>query len=146
MASLSAVSLAKVWSKDKALQEDEAAIEEADAEPGMTGQDKLQGTVMYMSPEQIECDPGIGARSDIYSLGSVLYETLTGLTPFQGDGVQKLLQQVKNDTPQDPRNVSKTPIPDVLAELCLQCLRKDPHERPVSAAELVRTLREDWRR
>lgn len=136
--------LAKVWHKDKKKSDDESKIEEVDAEPGMTGEDKLQGTVMYMSPEQIERDPAINAKSDLYSLGAVLYETLTGTTPFQGEIVQTLLQQVQYDTPKDPRSVSKTKIPDALADLCMQCLQKAPDARPSSAAELVRALREDW--
>lgn len=136
--------LAKVWHKDASILDDEANIEEVDAEPGMTGQDKLQGTVMYMSPEQIDRDPEINFQSDIYSLGAVLYETLTGRTPFQGDIIQTLLQQVKNDTPPDPRTVSKVPIPDALAELAMKCLQKSPSERPENADAMMRTLKEGW--
>ena len=54
----------------------------------MTGQAKLQGTVMYMSPEQIDRSPEISVQSDIYNLGAVLYEVLTGVTPFQGEIVR----------------------------------------------------------
>ncbi|WP_096086980.1 serine/threonine-protein kinase [Agaribacterium haliotis] len=136
--------LAKVWHKDAALSEDEQAIDEADAEQGMTGQGKLQGTVMYMSPEQIDRDPGISFQSDIYSLGAVLYETLTGTTPFQGEIVQTLLQQVRDELPADPRTVSKARLPDNLAELCMRCLQKDAQNRPRSADELVRSLQSGW--
>ncbi len=136
--------LAKVWHKDQKKIDDESNIQEVEADPGMTGEGKLQGTVMYMSPEQVDRDPGINSQSDIYSLGAVLYEMLTGTTPFQGDIVQTLLQQVRNDTPEDPRAVSKVAVPDVLADLCMQCLQKDPEARPSSADELVRVLREDW--
>ena len=93
--------LAKVWHKDDELVDDEAGYDEKRAGKGMTGEAKLQGTVMYMSPEQIDRDPNIGFRSDLYSLGALLYETLTGTTPFQGDLVQTLLQQIRNDTPAD---------------------------------------------
>lgn len=136
--------LAKVWHKDEKKTEDESKVEEVDTDPGMTGEGKLQGTVMYMSPEQITRDPGINFKSDLYSLGAVLYETLTGATPFQGEIVQALLQQVKNDTPADPRSISKVPIPDALAGVCMQCLEKDPEARPDSMDEMVRILREDW--
>ncbi|SMF21945.1 hypothetical protein SAMN02745866_01373 [Alteromonadaceae bacterium Bs31] len=136
--------LAKVWHKDTQVVEDESEIDEADASPGMTGEGKLQGTVMYMSPEQIDRDPGINMQSDLYSLGSVLYETLTGVTPFQGEIVQSLLSQIRNDVPADPRSVSKEYVPDVLAELTMACLQKDPEARPSSADDVIRTLREVW--
>ena len=135
--------LAKVWHKTGAQDSDEDQ-EEAAGDPGMTGEAKLQGTVMYMSPEQINRDPGISFGSDLYSLGALLYETLTGTTPFQGDIVHKLLDQIRNDMPPDPRTVSKHPIPDVLAELAMQCLQKDPAARPETADQLVRALRNDW--
>lgn len=138
--------LAKVWHKDKDQPDDEESIEEVDADPGMTGEGKLQGTVMYMSPEQIERDPGITSKADLYSLGAIIYETLTGVTPFQGDIVQVLLNQVKHETPKSPQSVSKVKIPSVLADLCMQCLEKNPDKRPASAAELVRTIKDDWLR
>ena len=135
--------LAKVWPKgsDTAGDEDH---EEADGDPGMTGEGKLQGTVMYMSPEQIDRDPAISFGSDLYSLGALLYECLTGTTPFQGDLVQSLLQQIRTDTPPDPRSISKFPVPDVLADLTMQCLQKDPANRPDSATDVVRILKDDW--
>lgn len=136
--------LAKVWHKDPQNIEDESEIDEADAEVGMTGQGKLQGTVMYMSPEQIDRDPGIGFRSDVYSLGAVLYEVLTGVTPFQGDRVQILLNQIRSEMPADPRSIEGAMVPDVLAELTMSCLQKDPQKRPESADEMVRILKESW--
>ena len=118
--------------------------EEPEGEPGMTGEAKLQGTVMYMSPEQVEKDPGISFQSDLYSMGALLYECLTGTTPFQGDVVHKLLDQIRSETPEDPRKVSNLPIPESLAELTMQCLQKDPSKRPESADQFVRFLRNDW--
>lgn len=135
--------LAKVWPRGSDQAGDEGH-EEAEGDPGMTGEGKLQGTVMYMSPEQIDRDPGISFGSDLYSLGALLYECLTGTTPFQGDIVQSLLQQIRNDVPPDPRSISKFPVPDVLAELTMQCLQKDPANRPDSASEVVRILKDDW--
>ena len=135
--------LAKVWHKTDSQDGDEDH-EEAAGDPGMTGEAKLQGTVMYMSPEQVNRDPGISFGSDLYSLGVLLYETLTGTTPFQGDIVHKLLDQIRHDMPPDPRTVSKHPIPDVLAELAMRCLQKDPLARPGSADALVRVLRDGW--
>jgi len=135
--------LAKVWHKAKWEGGDEEG-EEPEGEPGMTGEAKLQGTVMYMSPEQVEKDPGISFQSDLYSMGALLYECLTGTTPFQGDVVHKLLDQIRSETPEDPRKVSNLPIPESLAELTMQCLQKDPSKRPESADQFVRFLRNDW--
>lgn len=137
--------LAKVWSREGEADLSEAEIDEFDAEQGMTGQGKLQGTVMYMSPEQIRRDPSIGYSSDIYSLGAVLYEVLSGQTPFTGDKIQALLLQIENDVPADPREVAGFAIPNVLATLAMSCLQKDPQKRPASADEVVRIMRENWR-
>ena len=140
--------LAKVWHKDFS-EDDEPQVEAAPVDTklsgkGMTGEGKLQGTVMYMSPEQIDRDPNIAGQSDLYSLGAILYELLTGVTPFQGDLVQKLLEQVRTETPEDPRNVTSARIPDVLANLTMSCLNKDPKDRPASADEVLRIFREGW--
>jgi len=134
--------LAKVWNKDDEKSDDETELNQVAAEPGMTGEAKLQGTVMYMSPEQIDRDPSINARADLYSLGSILYEVLTGVTPFLGDHVQTLLEQINTEVPTDPRKVSKTRVPDMLADLAMRCLEKDPNNRPASADEILRILRE----
>lgn len=148
--------LAKVWHKDA--QNGDTAPVEGDGPVGaiqqtlagnnMTGEAKLQGTVMYMSPEQIERDPGISGQSDLYSLGAILYEILTGVTPFQGDRVQTLLGQIRSDMPEDPRTVAKsrakTRVPKVLADLAMSCLQKDPNKRPASADAVLRILREGY--
>lgn len=135
--------LAKVWPRAAGQPGDEG-VEEAEGDKGMTGEAKLQGTVMYMSPEQTNRDPNISFQSDLYSLGALLYESLTGTTPFQGDVVYKLLQQVRSEMPPDPRSITNQHIPEVLAELAMQCLQKDPALRPASADAMVRTLKEDW--
>ncbi len=135
--------LAKVWHKADE-QADDEDNEEAEGDPGMTGEAKLQGTVMYMSPEQVDRDPNISFQSDLYSMGALLYETLTGTTPFQGDVVHSLLDQIRTEMPPDPRSVTRQHVPEVLAELTMSCLQKDPAKRPGSAEEVVRILRENW--
>jgi len=135
--------LAKVWHKADTEEGDEKH-EEAEGDPGMTGEAKLQGTVMYMSPEQIDRDPDISFGSDLYSLGALMYETLTGITPFQGDIIPTLLQQIRTDMPPAPQSVTRHHVPEVLAELTMQCLQKDPAHRPGSAENVVRILRENW--
>lgn len=134
--------MAKVWSKENKQSDDGADIVEIDTGPGMTGEGKLQGTVMYMSPEQIERDPDINFASDIYSFGAVLYEVLTGTTPFQGKVVRTLLDEIRHNTPAFPQPATHEPIPALLNELAMQCLQKDPQKRPDSAADIIRILRE----
>jgi serine/threonine protein kinase len=97
-----------------------------------------------MSPEQIKRDPQISFGSDIYSLGSVLYEVLTGRTPFDGEQTYEILDLVQNQQPAKPSAVSKYPVPRVLEQLCLRCLQKEPAARPLSMKEVVRTLEQDW--
>jgi len=108
----------------------------------MTGEGKLQGTLMYMSPEQLNRSPDINLHADIYSIGVLLYEIISGVTPFQGTHVQTLVNQIKEDMPAAP--ISKLPIkaPPELIILCMQCLAKSPEDRPESAEELLRQLRD----
>ena len=135
--------LAKVWHKNPLHLENEPDINKVEAEIGMTGEAKLQGTVMYMSPEQIDRNPEIGFRSDIYSLGAVLYEVLTGVTPFRGEIVRVLLDEIRSHTPDYPKAVDGALASDALADLTMRCLQKNPENRPESAEEIVRTLKEN---
>ena len=136
--------LAKVWHKDRSLSAHESHIEELDTDVGLTGHAKLQGTVHYMSPEQIDRLPEIGFRSDIYSLGAVLYEVLTGKTPFCGDIVRLLLDQIRSETPQDPKSIGGVFVPSILSELTMQCLQKKPEKRPESIEDVIRILKHGW--
>jgi eukaryotic-like serine/threonine-protein kinase len=138
--------LAKVWSKDGRTSDDEThdvmALHNSDK--SMTGHGKLQGTLCYMSPEQIRRDPDISFSTDIYSLGSVLYELLTGQTPFESDLTYEILDMVQNKVPPKPSEISKYPIPKMLEKLCMQCLAKDPGDRPGSMKDFIQVLQHDW--
>jgi serine/threonine-protein kinase len=138
--------LAKVWRKDGGAGDEDLQPGKslADSDKSMTGHGKLQGTVCYMSPEQIRRDPEIGYATDIYSLGSVLYELLAGQTPFTGDKTYEVLDMVQNQMPPAPSEVGKYPVPEVLEQLCMHCLDKDPQARPGSMDEFIRVLRQDW--
>jgi len=137
--------LAKVWSKvgEESPIEQEVPGIAAVGDKSMTGIQKLQGTVCYMSPEQIRRDKGIGAQTDVYSLGVVLYEALTGRTPAQGERVDQVINSTLNEEPPLPSSLVNN-IPFLLEETVMQCLVKDTNHRVKSAAELIRLLQQSW--
>jgi eukaryotic-like serine/threonine-protein kinase len=92
------------------------------------------GTAPYMSPEQAMGQPA-DARSDIYSLGCVLYEMLTGKPPFMGDLPAAVLHQHVRVAPKSPRALNPD-VPPALDALVLQMLAKSPEDRPQTAAEV----------
>jgi tetratricopeptide (TPR) repeat protein/tRNA A-37 threonylcarbamoyl transferase component Bud32 len=101
---------------------------------GMTGAGVMIGTPEYMSPEQVdgkEADP----RADIYSLGVILYEMLTGRVPFEGDTPFTVGVKHKSEMPKDPRDINAH-IPEDLGRLILRCLEKDRDKRYRSAEDL----------
>ena len=135
--------LAKVWSEEGRSSEMEDETPRFQTEdPAMTGFQKLQGTLFYMSPEQIERDPNIDSRTDIYSLGIILYEALTGRTPAQGERVDEVIQSTLHDEPPKPSEFTK--VPSLLEDTVLQCLKKQPDDRAQTAAEVIRLLQQDW--
>ena len=138
--------LAKVWHPD-GTDVETSNTDEKDVGHGktMTGRGKLQGSICYMSPEQINRDAGIDGRADLFSLGSVLYEILCGENPAVGETMEDLKRSALHDAPIAPGEISQIPLPPRLEALAMQCLSKDPAERPQTAAELIRELNEDWR-
>ncbi len=99
----------------------------------------LVGTVPYMSPEQIEGKP-LDGRSDIFSLGIILYQMATGERPFRGDSGPALMSAILKDTP-TPVTESRADLPRHLARVIQRCLEKDPEERYQSARGVRYELR-----
>jgi tetratricopeptide (TPR) repeat protein/TolB-like protein len=101
---------------------------------GITGAGIMIGTPEYMSPEQVE-GKEVDQRSDIYSLGVILYEMVTGQVPFEGDTPFTIGMKHKGEIPQDPKNLNAH-IPEDLNTLILKCLEKEKEKRYKSAAEV----------
>lgn len=105
----------------------------------LTAAGKTMGTFQYMSPEQIRGKPPLSPQSDLYSLGCVLYEMLTGAAPFHGENAGQVLHQHVHQPP--PRIVSQVlDCPPALEELILAMLSKAPEDRPASANEVAARL------
>ncbi len=103
----------------------------------VTQTDVILGSPSYMSPEQAGTNQELTHRTDVYSLGVVLYELLTGQKPFQGNFTE-LLRQIREKQPVPPSQLRK--IPATLEQICLKCLEKEPRHRYASAEALAEDL------
>jgi serine/threonine-protein kinase len=110
----------------------------AKAGGSMTSTGHVLGTPNYMSPEQVKGKP-LDGRSDLFSLGVVLYEMLTGEKPFVGQNVTTVIYKIVNENPISPRDLDVTVHPG-LSHIVIKTLAKSPDERYQSGAELVRDL------
>src|SRR5262249_35787487 len=115
----------------------------AEAGPGHTVQGQVIGTPAYMAPEQAEGRTDrIDRRTDVYGLGAILYELLTGRPPFAGAGVEGVLRQGRGGREAEPGRPGQvwSGVPRALEAVCLRALAKEPAKRYASAGELAREV------
>jgi len=113
-------------------------IAKADDQTELTQDGALVGTATYLSPEQLLGNKNDG-RADMYSLGIVMYECLTGRVPFQGDTGAAVALARLHSVPVDPRRV-RSDVPPLLADTVMRTLQRDPEDRFNSAADLRAAL------
>jgi eukaryotic-like serine/threonine-protein kinase len=112
-----------------------------EGEPALTLSGSRLGTPSYMSPEQVTGRTGtIGPATDIYALGAILYEMLTGRPPFRGETAAETERQVIHEEPVSPSRLN-TKVPRDLEIVCLKCLSKEPQRRYANAAALADDLK-----
>lgn len=129
--------VAKVWAMDD--EPEQSALDYQE----LTDVGQRPGTPLYMSPEQVRGDGEIDSRTDIYSIGVVLYEILTLKEPLRGDRVVETFEMIVKEEPIPPEE--RTPdrqIPRLLASIAMKALRKNPDDRFQTMSELIAALRD----
>jgi serine/threonine protein kinase len=108
-------------------------------DPSFTGVGQVLGTPFYMPPEQAGEEHLVDARSDLYGLGAILYELLTGIPPFMGNDKAVLLQRIRTEDPVAPRRLQPRLSRDI-ETICLKCLSRRPADRYPTAAAVTADL------
>jgi hypothetical protein len=109
------------------------------SEARLTLAGEVMGTPEYFSPEQARADAPLDARSDVFSLGVIFYELLTGVLPFRAQSTREQVQSICEDDPVLPRRIGAE-IPGSLQNICLKALEKSPANRYGSAHEMASDL------
>lgn len=119
-----------------------AKIDRGDSEDSLAASGRQPGTLKYMSPEQAGGQPALTRRSDMFSLGVVLYEMVTGEHPFRGDGNATNEYEIRKRIIEDPAPLGHEAIPPRLRTFLRRLLDKDPGKRFSSYKEMLDSLRE----
>lgn len=126
--------------KDQARVMDFGLAKRVESDQALTTSHQIVGTVPYMAPEQVVGSRDhVGPASDIYSIGALFYDLLTGRPPFRGTTVLDTLVQIREHDPKLPRQLNPH-APRELEMICLKCLEKRPEDRYKSALELADDL------
>jgi serine/threonine protein kinase len=99
----------------------------------------MMGTVVYAAPEQIRNAKGVDVRADIWSLGAILYELLTGALPFMGDSMPAVIMKVTTQQPR-PMRQQRPELPEEIEAVVMRCLMKDREHRTRNVSELASAL------
>ena len=116
--------------------------EEGEERANLTSPNVTTGTPAFMAPEVALGNRPVDRRADLYALGCVAYWLLTGRTPFEAPTAVAMLMQHVQEDPLPPSHTSELPIPPELDRIVLDCLAKNPDDRPADAAVLYRRLSE----
>jgi serine/threonine-protein kinase len=108
------------------------------ADPSLTATATIMGSPSYMSPEQLKSTKEVDARTDVWSLGAVLYEALTGKPAFRGETVPQVCAMIASDDPEPPATI-RSGLPPELDKAVLACLAKKPDDR-LPLVDLARVL------
>jgi serine/threonine protein kinase len=106
---------------------------------GLTMTGTIVGTIHYLAPELLT-GGNLSAASEVYAIGAVLYEMLTGIPPFAGESLTELMENIRRGSPVPPSQLRPS-IPIALEIVCLKCLRRAPSRRYAAAGELRDALR-----
>ena len=141
--------MAKVWSKDpnRAKPEIVSRFKRGNpiSEDGVlvTEMQELHGTPPYVSPEQLNRNPELDHTTDIYSFGAMLYETLSLKRMIPGETVPEVLDFIRDNEIASPQEQTDFDLPQELVDLCMECVERDPANRPESF-ESILTRMENW--
>ena len=115
------------------------ALQVGELKDRLTHAGAIVGTPDYFSPEQTRGDAPLDARSDVFSLGTVFYQVLTGSLPFHGESPMELTGAIRDREPALPRRLNAS-LPRALQNICLKALEKDPRDRYNSAREMAKDM------
>jgi tRNA A-37 threonylcarbamoyl transferase component Bud32 len=118
---------------------DLSAPEQEEAAKRLTGDDMVLGSPSYMAPEQVRSSHDIDKRADIWAMGAILYEMLTGATAFVGDSVGSIFRAVL-DVDAPPLRARRADAPEELDAAIARCLKREPAERFADVAEVARAI------